>query len=234
MPIRKVGGTMNNTTTIASSSSSLYPCSPNEVAISPGDCVGEGVEEWLEDETLAGFRVWQLAGIVLSIILAIIIALCCCIRFRIPRTKQDIEADYIRKRITKNFRKELDKINNAEMDEMDLRRGEQSLQILFLLQLIFAQSNSNFSFIIYFVCLVFHLNFSFLLSRVYFTYPSIGESSKWFGGRDRGTWKAASTAIQWQIERWTESKNARYGTRRDKSFLQNFGPASESEKSTTS
>ncbi|XP_043277719.1 uncharacterized protein [Venturia canescens] len=114
---------MNNASTTASSSSSLYPCSPDEVAISPGDCVEEGVEEWLEDETLAGFRVWQLAGIVLSVILAIIIALCCCIRFRIPRTKQDIEADYIRKRITKNFRKELDKINNAEMDEMDLRRA---------------------------------------------------------------------------------------------------------------
>ncbi|XP_012259750.1 transmembrane inner ear expressed protein [Athalia rosae] len=101
-------------------STSVPPCSPNEVAISPGDCVKGGMEEWLEDETVAGFRVWQLAGIVLSILLTIMIALCCCIRFRVPRTKQEIEADYIRKRITRSFRKELAKINNEEMDEMDL------------------------------------------------------------------------------------------------------------------
>ena len=105
-------------------STSASPCSPDEVAISTGDCVEGGVEEWLEDEALAGFRVWQLAGIVLAILLALIVALCCCIRFRIPRTKQDIEADYIRKKITKNFRKELSKISNTEMDEMDLRKGK--------------------------------------------------------------------------------------------------------------
>nr|XP_050861784.1 uncharacterized protein LOC127069116 [Vespula vulgaris]XP_050861785.1 uncharacterized protein LOC127069116 [Vespula vulgaris] len=115
-----------NLTTVASvllSSSSISPCSPNEIAISPGDCVESGVEEWLEDETLAGFRVWQLAGIILSILLSIIIGLCCCIRFRVPRTKQEIEADYIRKKITRNFRKELSKINNSDMDEMNLQKA---------------------------------------------------------------------------------------------------------------
>ncbi|KAK2578138.1 hypothetical protein KPH14_001328 [Odynerus spinipes] len=116
---------MNQTTvaTILLSSSSISPCSINEIAISPGDCVESGVEEWLEDETLAGFRVWQLGGIILSILLSIIIGLCCCIRFRIPRTKQEIEADYIRKKITKNFKKELFKINNSDMDEMDLQKA---------------------------------------------------------------------------------------------------------------
>lgn len=114
-----------NQSTVASvvSTSSVSPCSPNEIAISPGDCVESGVEEWLEDETLAGFRVWQLGGIILSILLSIIIGLCCCIRFRIPRTKQEIEADYIRKKITRNFRKELSKINNSDMDEMDLQKA---------------------------------------------------------------------------------------------------------------
>lgn len=122
-----------NLTTVASvllSSSSISPCSPNEIAISPGDCVESGVEEWLEDETLAGFRVWQLAGIILSILLSIIIGLCCCIRFRVPRTKQEIEADYIRKKITRNFRKELSKINNSDMDEMNLQKGKQDLYFI--------------------------------------------------------------------------------------------------------
>ncbi|KOC63952.1 Transmembrane inner ear expressed protein [Habropoda laboriosa] len=112
-------------------SSSFSPCSPNEIAIQPGDCVEGGVEEWLEDEALPGFRVWQLAGIILSILLSVLIGLCCCIRFRIPRTKQEIEADYIRKKITKTFRHELSKISNREMDDMDLRKALNKIQIKF-------------------------------------------------------------------------------------------------------
>ncbi|XP_053978387.1 transmembrane inner ear expressed protein [Hylaeus anthracinus] len=118
-----------NESTIASisSSSPVSPCSPTEVAIGPEDCV-QGVEKWLEDEALAGFRVWQLAGIILSILLSVLIGLCCCIRFRVPRTKQEIEADYIRKKITKSFRNELSKINNVEMDNMDLKKALVKIQ----------------------------------------------------------------------------------------------------------
>lgn len=81
------------------------------------------VQQWLENEAISGFRIWQLAGIVLSVLLSIVVGLCCCIRFRVPRTKQEIEADYIRKRITRSFRNELSKISNTEMDEMDLQKG---------------------------------------------------------------------------------------------------------------
>ncbi|KAK0089715.1 hypothetical protein PV325_005862 [Microctonus aethiopoides] len=116
-------------TSVAPQFSSVAPCSPDEVAIRPGDCVEGEVEEWLENETLAGFRVWQLAGIILSIILAITVAFCCCIRFRIPRTKQNIEADHIRKIITQSFRKELAKISNTDMDEMDLRKALERVRI---------------------------------------------------------------------------------------------------------
>ena len=48
---------------------------------------------------------------------------CCCVRFRIPRTKQQIEADYVRKQITRKFQKQLRRIQNADMDEMDLKSG---------------------------------------------------------------------------------------------------------------
>jgi len=54
-----------------------------------------------------------------------VIMVCCCIRFRIPRTKQEIEADYQRKQITKKFREKLQQIKNSEMDDMDLQKGEQ-------------------------------------------------------------------------------------------------------------
>lgn len=108
-------------------SSSPSPCSSSndEVTARIEDCVTEGaVQQWLENEAFPGFRVWQLAGIVLSVLLSIVIGLCCCVRFRVPRTKQEIEADYIRKRITRSFRRELSKISNTEMDEMDLRKGK--------------------------------------------------------------------------------------------------------------
>lgn len=49
--------------------------------------------------------------------------LCCCFRFRIPRTKQDIEADYQRRKIAKKFREHLGNIKNSEMDAMTLQKG---------------------------------------------------------------------------------------------------------------
>lgn len=55
------------------------------------------------------------------------IILCCCFRFRIPRTKQDIEADYQRRIIAKKFRERLKYIENSEMDEMDLQKGRHIL-----------------------------------------------------------------------------------------------------------
>jgi hypothetical protein len=52
-----------------------------------------------------------------------VIFLCCCVRFRIPRTKEEIEADYVRKKIARKFRRHLRLIQNADMDEMDLKRA---------------------------------------------------------------------------------------------------------------
>lgn len=52
--------------------------------------------------------------------------LCCCLRIRIPRTKQEIEADFRRKQLAKRFRQELKRIRNSELDVMDLKRGNVS------------------------------------------------------------------------------------------------------------
>ena len=51
------------------------------------------------------------------------ILLCCCFKFRIPRTKQEIEGDFVRRKILKKFRKRLKAIQNQELDEMDLKKG---------------------------------------------------------------------------------------------------------------
>lgn len=72
---------------------------------------------FLEMEVIAGFRVWQLAFMGAMAILILIIVLCCVMRCRIPRTKQEIEADVARKKVTKTFSKHLEKI---PVDKMEL------------------------------------------------------------------------------------------------------------------
>lgn len=110
-------------TTLSTITSSPFasPCLSSDASARSDDCM-EDTQLW-EKEVFLGIRVWQFAGIVLSILLSIIIGLCCCIRFRVPRTKQEIEADYIRKKITRKFRHKLSKISNKDMDEMDLQKG---------------------------------------------------------------------------------------------------------------
>lgn len=49
--------------------------------------------------------------------------MCCCVRFRIPRTKQEIEADFVRRKITTKFCKQLRLLSDTEMDNMDLLKG---------------------------------------------------------------------------------------------------------------
>lgn len=53
---------------------------------------------------------------------------CCCRRFRIPRTKQEIEANYQRRVITKKFREKLEKIKNTDLENMDLSRALEKIQ----------------------------------------------------------------------------------------------------------
>lgn len=53
-----------------------------------------------------------------------VVLICCCIRIRVPRTKQEIEADYKRKKIAIKFRKRLKIISNQDMEAVDLRKGK--------------------------------------------------------------------------------------------------------------
>lgn len=52
-----------------------------------------------------------------------VVLVCCCARFRIPRTKQDIEADYMRKKLAKKFSERLRLIQNQDMDSLDLKKA---------------------------------------------------------------------------------------------------------------
>lgn len=55
--------------------------------------------------------------------LLVVVMVCCCFRFRIPRTKQQIEADYQRRKITSKFRQKLETIQDSKMDAMSLKDG---------------------------------------------------------------------------------------------------------------
>lgn len=54
----------------------------------------------------------------------LVILICCCVKIRIPRTKQEIEADYQRKKIARKFREKLTLIENQAIDNMDLKSGK--------------------------------------------------------------------------------------------------------------
>ncbi|XP_063238341.1 uncharacterized protein LOC134539920 [Bacillus rossius redtenbacheri] len=79
--------------------------------------------DWLEQPLVGGFRTWHIMFLSFASLLALVVLLCCCLRFRIPRTKQEIEADYVRKKIARRFQKQLQSIANSDMDDMDLKKA---------------------------------------------------------------------------------------------------------------
>ncbi|ENN70615.1 transmembrane inner ear expressed protein isoform X1 [Dendroctonus ponderosae] len=82
-------------------------------------------EPWIERPPLQGiqFRIWHLMFFCLCAFGVLIVLICCCIRIRVPRTKQEIEADYKRKKIATKFRKRLKIISNQDMEAVDLRKA---------------------------------------------------------------------------------------------------------------
>ncbi|XP_022258890.1 uncharacterized protein LOC111089920, partial [Limulus polyphemus] len=72
--------------------------------------------DWLETDVVAGFRIWQLLFLSIGGLIILVILLCCAIKIRIPRTKQEIEIDYQRKLLTRSFREHLDRLALDEVN----------------------------------------------------------------------------------------------------------------------
>ncbi|XP_053213627.1 uncharacterized protein LOC128396989 [Panonychus citri] len=68
------------------------------------------IDAFLEQPLFSTVKVWHLVMILMLIGIIATIVACCIMRCRIPRTKQEIEADAIRKKVTKQFRAHLNKI----------------------------------------------------------------------------------------------------------------------------
>lgn len=61
-------------------------------------------EEWLETIVYGGFKVWHIIFIIMALTVSLISFCCCLHRCRIPRTKQEIEADLMRSNMANKFR----------------------------------------------------------------------------------------------------------------------------------
>ncbi|XP_061719213.1 transmembrane inner ear expressed protein [Cydia pomonella] len=87
-----------------------------------GEKIFAGMEEpqWLEQNVMGELKLWHIMFICLGVVTVMIVMVCCCVRFRIPRTKQQIEADYQRRKITAKFRHQLETIQDNKMDAMSL------------------------------------------------------------------------------------------------------------------
>ncbi|XP_063386634.1 transmembrane inner ear expressed protein [Cydia fagiglandana] len=87
-----------------------------------GEKIFAGMEEpqWLEQKVMGELKLWHIMFICLGVVTVMIVMVCCCFRFRIPRTKQQIEADYQRRKITAKFRHQLETIQDNNMDAMSL------------------------------------------------------------------------------------------------------------------
>ncbi|KAF7266613.1 uncharacterized protein LOC143206815 isoform X1 [Rhynchophorus ferrugineus] len=82
-------------------------------------------EPWIEKAAFEGlkFRIWHIMFFCLGAFGILVVFFCCCIRIRVPRTKQEIEADYKRTKITGKFRKRLKFISNQDMEAINLQKA---------------------------------------------------------------------------------------------------------------
>ncbi|XP_042898585.1 uncharacterized protein DDB_G0280579-like [Parasteatoda tepidariorum] len=85
-------------------------------------------DDWMEVEVIMGFRVWQLMFLALAGLITLIVILCCFMKCRVPRTKQEIEADFKRREITRRFRFLLDRV---QIEDNSLRTAIEKVNELY-------------------------------------------------------------------------------------------------------
>ncbi|XP_050061991.1 transmembrane inner ear expressed protein isoform X2 [Aphis gossypii] len=100
----------------------------NDFTTTSSDTTPPYDDAWLEVQIYNGYRVWHIIFFIMTIFFTLVVFMCCCVRFRIPRTKQEIEADFIRRKIATKFCKQLRLLSDTEMDNMDLLKALKRLQ----------------------------------------------------------------------------------------------------------
>ena len=78
-------------------------------------------DSWLESPLLGELKVWHVAVLASGFGIALLSAICCLLKVRIPRTKSDIEANHKRKALLKQFNGKMRNLNSEELDDMNYR-----------------------------------------------------------------------------------------------------------------
>lgn len=87
-------------------------------------------DQLLEVHIIGVFKVWHIIFIVIALLVTIAIVYCCFHRCRIPRTKQEIEADSMRANLAKKFREHLQELPVEQTSFMDVLKKVQELEDL--------------------------------------------------------------------------------------------------------
>ena len=78
-------------------------------------------DRWLESPLLGELKLWHVAILASGCVLALLSAICCLLKIRIPRTKSEIEANHKRKALLKQFNGKMRELNSEELDDMNYR-----------------------------------------------------------------------------------------------------------------
>lgn len=85
-------------------------------------------DQWLEVMVTGGFKVWHIIFIIIAFLVTLVVVYCCFHRCRIPRTKQEIEADLMRSTLTDRFRDYLQELPNEQFTFMEALRKVQEME----------------------------------------------------------------------------------------------------------
>lgn len=75
-----------------------------------------------------GFKVWHIIFIIIAFLITLVVVYCCFHRCRIPRTKQEIEADSWRSSLTKKFRNYLQELPIESITFLEAIKKVQELE----------------------------------------------------------------------------------------------------------
>ncbi|XP_023343801.1 transmembrane inner ear expressed protein [Eurytemora carolleeae] len=85
-------------------------------------------DRWLEQPILGSLRYWHLTGIVGILVSIIFFTLCSVFKVRIPRTKSEIDANYKRRMLMRDFNARMKTLEHSELDDLDYRRALEKLR----------------------------------------------------------------------------------------------------------
>ena len=78
-------------------------------------------DSWLESPLLGELKLWHVTILSSGCGIALLSAICCLFKVRIPRTKSEIEANHKRKELMNQFNVKMRGLNSEELDDMNYR-----------------------------------------------------------------------------------------------------------------